>query len=71
MVGFRASATDTTLRLGDELEDARWFEANELVAAVRRGELRLPPRISVSRRLVEDWLIDTLGQDALAGLRED
>ena len=69
MVGFRAVAADTTLRLGDELEDARWFEAADLVAAARRGETLLPPSISVSRRLVEDWLEDTLGADALEGLR--
>jgi NAD+ diphosphatase len=69
MVGFRADARDTTLRLGDELEDARWFEAAELVAAVRRGDTGLPPDISVSRRLVEDWLEDVLGPDAIADLR--
>jgi NAD+ diphosphatase len=69
MVGFRADAADTAIRLGDELEDARWFEAAELVAAARRGETLLPPSISVSRRLVEDWLEDTLGKDALEGLR--
>jgi len=69
MVGFRAVAADTAIRLGDELEDARWFEAAELVAAARRGETLLPPSISVSRRLVEDWLEDTLGAGALDGLR--
>lgn len=69
MVGFRAEATDATIRLGDELEDARWFEAAELVAAVQRGEIGLPPRISISRRLIEDWLTDTLGSETLAGLR--
>lgn len=70
MVGFRAVASDTTIRLGDELEDARWFEAAELVAAVQRGETGLPPAISVSRRLVEDWLEDVLGAEAIANLRE-
>jgi NAD+ diphosphatase len=70
MVGFRATARDPTLRLGDELEDARWFEATDLVAAVRRGDTGLPPPISVSRRLVEDWLEDVLGVDAIVDLRE-
>lgn len=69
MVGFRGVAADTTIRLGDELEDARWFEAAELVAAAQRGETLLPPSISVSRRLVEDWLEDTLGVVALDALR--
>ena len=69
MVGFRAEARDPTLRLGDELEDARWFEAADLVRAVRNGETGLPPDISVSRRLVEDWLEDVLGADAIVDLR--
>jgi NAD+ diphosphatase len=70
MVGFRAEAHDPTLRIGDELEDARWFEAADLVAAVRRGETGLPPDISVSRRLVEDWLQDVLGTEAIVDLRD-
>lgn len=70
MVGFRAVATEATIHVGEELEDARWFEAGDLVAAVRRGETGLPPSISVSRRLVEDWLEDVLGGDAIADLRE-
>ena len=69
MVGFRATASDASITLGDELEDARWFEAAELVDAVRRGEMALPPSISVSRRLIEDWLEEVLGEAALAGLR--
>lgn len=69
MVGFRAVATDSAIHLGDELEDARWFEAAELIAAVQRGEFGLPPAISVSRRLVEDWLEDVLGVAAVSDLR--
>jgi NAD+ diphosphatase len=69
MLGFEATAIDPTITVGDELEDARWFEAAELVAAVRRGDTGLPPDISVSRRLVEDWLEDVLGPDAIADLR--
>lgn len=68
MVGFRATAVDPTIRVGDELEDARWFAAKDLVAAVRADAVRLPPPISVSRRLIEDWLVDTLGAAALHGL---
>ena len=69
MVGFRATPADTTITLGDELEDARWFEAADLVAAVQRGETALPPSISISRRLVEDWLVEVLGAEVLEGLR--
>lgn len=69
MVGFRASCTHPAIALGDELEDARWFEAQELLDAALRGDIGLPPSISISRRLIEDWLHDTLGPDALAALR--
>lgn len=69
MVGFRAECADATIRLGDELEDARWIEAQALVDSVARGDIGLPPSISISRRLIEDWLQDTLGAEALEGLR--
>jgi NAD+ diphosphatase len=69
MVGFRAIAGDSRIHLGDELEDARWFEAAELVARVRSGETGLPPAISVSRRLIEDWLAEEVGQDVVDELR--
>lgn len=56
MVGFVAHAASETINLGSELEDARWFTANELVRTVRSGELRLPPPISVSHQLIGHWL---------------
>lgn len=68
MVGFHADVEDPTIRVGDELEDARWFGATELVQAVREGAVTLPPAISISRRLIEDWLLQQLGADALVGL---
>lgn len=68
MVGFRATVDDPTIRVGDELEDARWFAAGELVTAICADEVRLPPPISVSRRLIEDWLVQTLGAAAVERL---
>lgn len=56
MLGFRAEASDPSISLGDELEDARWFSRAELRAAIAAGEVGLPPRISISRRLVQEWL---------------
>ncbi|GAP65760.1 Zn-finger containing NTP pyrophosphohydrolase [Mizugakiibacter sediminis] len=57
MLGFTATAARRDIRLADgELEDARWFTAAEIVAALRAGELRLSPSISVSYRLIEHWL---------------
>lgn len=68
MVGFRATVDDPTIRVGDELEDARWFAAGELVTAIGADEVRLPPPISISRRLIEDWLLQTLGAAAVERL---
>jgi NAD+ diphosphatase len=53
----------------EELQDARWFTRAEIAAAAGEdsdagwgtpgepgGELMLPPRLAIARRLVEDWL---------------
>ncbi len=56
MLGFIAQAAGPHIAVGEELEDARWFEPEALIEAIEQGELRLPPPISVSRRLIEDWL---------------
>jgi len=61
MVGFRAQAQDDVPTVDGELEDARWFSAEEVGAALARdveddGEgIRLSPPISISRGLIEHW----------------
>lgn len=61
MVGFRAQADDGEPEVDGELEDARWFTAEEVGAAIARdvhddGEgIRLSPPISISRSLIEHW----------------
>lgn len=52
MLGFHAEATAGALRLDGELEDARWFELEELRAA---SSLLLPPAHTIARRLIEAW----------------
>ena len=53
MLGFTAEATSTDLELNDgELEDARWFTREDLLSVFPK----LPFRISIARRLVDDWL---------------
>jgi NAD+ diphosphatase len=55
MLGFRAEATSADIRLNDgELEDAQWFTRKEC----RSGFPKLPFRVSIARRLVDDWLAD-------------
>jgi len=56
MLGFRASAAPQPIRLGDELEDARWFSAADIRSQIAAGELQISPRLSISRWLIEDWL---------------
>jgi len=52
MLGFTAHAVTTEVRLRDEeLEDARWFARADLAS---NGTL-LPPRQSISFRLIEHW----------------
>jgi NAD+ diphosphatase len=52
MLGFTAHARNTEVRLRDEeLEDARWFSRADLAS---NGTL-LPPRQSISYRLIEHW----------------
>lgn len=70
MVGFRAVAADPEITVGYELENARWFEPAELVATVRRGAINLPPAISISRRLIMDWLTEQLGEAACGQLQD-
>ena len=53
MLGFTAVARSTDIRLVDgELEDAQWFTRKEC----RSGFPKLPFRLSIARRLVDDWL---------------
>jgi len=68
MVAFYADAADPTIRLGDELADARWFTPNELVDAMRSGQIKLPPPIAVSRQLVDGWLAEHLGTGIVSEL---
>src|ERR1700736_2064575 len=59
MLGFTAHAVTTEVHLRDqELEDARWFTRAELAS---NGAL-LPPRQSISFRLIEHWF--DAGSDA-------
>jgi NAD+ diphosphatase len=70
MLGFHAPWRDGEPDAGEEeLQDARWFDRAHVAEAARDdtdagwgtpgepgGELILPPRLAIARRLVEDWL---------------
>ncbi len=56
MVGFRARARGGRVRMQEsEIEAVRWFSREELLAAIAAGELAISPRVSIARRLIEDW----------------
>ena len=56
MLGFTATALGTDLRLqAEEIEAARWFSRDELVAALADGSVVVSGRISISRRIIEHW----------------
>jgi NAD+ diphosphatase len=58
MIGFEAVARGGEPRPGDgELADVRWFRRDEVAEAANgHGALLLPPRYSISRRLIDGWL---------------
>lgn len=64
MLGFTARVEDPALRYGDELEHAAWFTPDQLRDAVAAREIRLPPRLSLSARLLEDWYEAKTGRSA-------
>jgi NAD+ diphosphatase len=57
MLGFHAEAATTDIAVDyGELEDAKWFERDWLLAHADDNSFRLPRLDSIARRLVEDWL---------------
>lgn len=71
MLGFMADAAPDDPVVGDELEDARWFDADAVRAGLARGAdaslpddvpgIVLSPSISISRWLIEQWLLEYHG----------
>jgi len=56
MLGFTAEATSSAITLNDgELEHAAWYTRADMVEALANGTLRVPRRVSIAYRLVEDW----------------
>jgi NAD+ diphosphatase len=54
MLGFRAGAVRGPIQLLDgELEDARWFDCQQLRSGQQVG---LPPPYTIARQLIEGWL---------------
>jgi NAD+ diphosphatase len=64
MLGFFADALTTGFTLDpEEIAEARWFSRVELAMALESGEIRLPPPVSIARRLIETWYGEPLVGD--------
>ncbi len=64
MLGYHAWATTTDITVdGTEIVEARWFTRAELSTACERGEVALPPTVSIARRLIEQWYGEPLHGD--------
>ncbi len=67
MLGFRAGAITAEIKVDhQELEDARWFTPDDLRSFGEWGDMppgknRMPRKDSISRRLIDDWLVDMKG----------
>lgn len=57
MIGFTAATRGRPApRVGEELEAVRWFDRRELEDLRASGEVRLPPPVSIARRMIDEWL---------------
>jgi len=52
MLAFIAQATSADIRVGHEMADVRWFTRAELAG----GAVKLSPRFSISRHLIDSWI---------------
>lgn len=57
MLGYHAFTSDPDAARpdGEEITEVRWFTREQLAAGCASGEVRIPPRVSVARRLIERW----------------
>jgi NAD+ diphosphatase len=57
MIAYEAITSDVSKARpdGEEIVEIMWFTRESMKAAVNSGEISLPPRISVSRRMIEYW----------------
>lgn len=58
MVGFRAEAVSDQLQINTkEIESARWYSREQILKFDGKTEY-LPRKLSISRRLIEEWLAE-------------
>ncbi|HAM22534.1 MAG TPA: hypothetical protein DCQ04_09720, partial [Actinobacteria bacterium] len=65
MLGFHAfaRANQGTRPDGEEIAEARWFSRADLYRLCSSGEVKIPPKISIARHLIEAWYGEELPGD--------
>ena len=63
MCGYYAEAANRDCAPTEEMEELRWFTAEELAHAIRQDEIRVPPPVSIAFRLISDWYERQCGDD--------
>jgi NAD+ diphosphatase len=59
MLGFRARTDDPALTLDpSEILEADWYTRAQVRALADGETMRIPPKFSISRRLIDDWLAE-------------
>lgn len=67
MLGFLGHTRDSQAKADqDEIRDVRWFTRTELRESVLDGTVRIPPRSSISRALIEHWYGDRLPDEPIS-----
>ncbi len=67
MIGCHAEALSEAITVDrDELEDARWFDRDEIVSMLKRqhpGELFAPPGVAIAHHIIRAWIEDGVSFD--------
>lgn len=69
MISFEATALDAQSAQADgvEITDVRWFSRQELKDATESGEILLPPKIAVARKMIDCWFQADSNDQKLTG----
>ena len=69
MLGYMAVAEDPRQACADddEIREVRWFTREQLHREVAAEQLRIPPRSSISRALIDHWYGGDVAQGEPAG----
>lgn len=67
MLGFEGSAASDVIRIGEELADARFVDADALLEGTASGDIVLSPPQSISYALIARWCERLTGRRPLPG----